>query len=131
MLRKEEVCKTCERMTEKGCLVAGLYSEEIRFCPWMKYEYDMGRKVDNGWISVTERLPETYDRGIVSWKKSDYMLVAISSHGGTYCGIAYLNASTKYGSFWSEANNDDATPNVTHWMPLPQLPATYRQKKGV
>lgn len=55
------------------------------------------------WIPVTERLPEKHIR---------VLLYAKLSPKRDYIGVDYINAD----------ENWYTTPNVTHWMPLPEPP---------
>ena len=58
------------------------------------------------WISVTDRLPPTGKRVLAcSWMSVNYFVAYVSPLGG-----------------WCLAFGDSPILNVTHWMPLPELP---------
>ena len=63
------------------------------------------------WISVEDELP----------RKEINVLMVSSGCAETLCGYRCKNG--KYG--WYCYNDDEYWHNITHWMPLPQLP-----KKG-
>lgn len=58
--------------------------------------------MDNTWIPCSERLPE-----IEGW----YLTVVKPENGGAYVSIHKFFAATFHGFF-----------QITHWMPLPELP---------
>ena len=64
--------------------------------------YNAGCRMQSGWISVEERLPE----------ESDCYLVYISNHFGIG-GVTFTHYAKRYG--WGVSD-------VTHWMPLPDAP---------
>tara|TARA_B100000700_G_scaffold189815_1_gene209217 strand:+ start:64780 stop:65022 length:243 start_codon:yes stop_codon:yes gene_type:complete len=76
--------------------------------------------MDNGWISVEDRLPE----------KGDWYLVAVPSplqSGERISTMAFLDAVEDGEPLAWLAHNDadsDEWECVTHWMPLPAPPHT-------
>ena len=64
------------------------------------------------WIPVTERLPEICEE-VLATDKTDIFCAWIDSNGE-----------------WASASFDyDKNFPVTHWMPLPKLPKTYKKRK--
>ena len=68
----------------------------------------VGWALSHQWINAKDKLPE----------KSKYVLIRMSSpYGASLLAVAYYLD----GYFWN-ANNDDTMLDVTHWMPIPQIP---------
>ena len=61
------------------------------------------------WISVNERSPEEME-DVLIWDADE-------AEGG-FCAVA-VGWKTNAGDWETET---DCTPNVTHWMPLPEPP---------
>ena len=80
----------------------------------------------NEWISVKERLPD----------KTDSFLVVLE---GKYIGIRTFNSkndpvenwSTLFNKFIDYDSRGDSysDTNVTHWMPVPELPKRGRKRR--
>ena len=64
----------------------------------------------NEWISVKDRLPEEYQ-------------FVIATNGKEVKEARFFHAGNRGGYVF----NNITLPNVTHWMPLPQLPPTNKQ----
>ena len=71
----------------------------------------------NGWISVEDRLPEK-NQAVLGWYKDNPFA------GYTY-GVVSWN-----GKGWVFVYAQRYVTNVTHWMPLPEMPETLI-KEGV
>lgn len=76
---------------------------------------------DNGWISVKERLPEEYEEetGLMSfrhYKTSDLVIVAVVNSDGE----RFVSDDIRINGEWN--NYKFPMFDVTHWMPLPELP---------
>lgn len=67
--------------------------------------YNAGYRKQSGWISVDERLPETYEDVLCFDRRS--VIIDFMCSDGTWCGI-----------------HDKP---ITHWMPLPEPP---KMKEG-
>lgn len=63
----------------------------------------------NGWIKVSERLPEKMQKVLV-WAKEGHGTIA------SYWTAIYLGKD-----FFSSSTHND---NITHWQPLPSPPKT-------
>ena len=67
----------------------------------------LARAEQGGWISVEDRLPETYEEVLVAWSDGDFGFAErINNEIGTQIWGATLSQAV-----------------ITHWQPLPQPPA--------
>jgi len=65
------------------------------------------------WIPVTERLPEE-EQEVLVWNGGGQCLKPWQGH--VLC--EYRNGE------WRESQESDLYPGITHWMPLPEPPAS-------
>lgn len=75
---------------------------------YLRRELTSQRPVDEGvvrWTPVAEQLPET-----------DKLVLVVKSDGDM--AVAVWNAALGWLHYWSGSR----VKNVTHWMPLPELP---------
>lgn len=70
--------------------------------------------MENKWISVKDRLPETGDEYNVVWDWND-------GTGPTVTTMEYDAKEAKFLDVMGFTNSDE-TENITHWQPLPELP---------
>lgn len=70
---------------------------------------------NNGWIPVTERLPECHEK----WGMSN-VVWCLDAHGKTGFGI-YQKQLRDEGWFIGGGVGEGSV-KITHWMPLPELP---------
>jgi hypothetical protein len=66
------------------------------------------------WISVKDRLPETYDLVLMTNIESKHL----EDHW--VCAGSMNRKKVWYNQF--QDNNSDCSVRVTHWMPLPEPP---------
>lgn len=93
-----------------ACSHCGNRNKDAETCHKCRCEIESGFEVDplNGWIPVTERLPEDGETVLV-----------YGSKGGIYtawCNRRYTNVG------WHKLNSKSHYCNPTHWMPLPEPP---------
>lgn len=69
--------------------------------------HDPNRKPEPRWIPVSERLPENGETVICVLKRGE-------------CWVATWNELDD--NLWSDGENWCSNSEVTHWMPLPELP---------
>lgn len=83
------------------------------------------------WISVEDRLPETYVDGVLVW--NDYLVVVEAKYplkGVSFRGVEVAGYSEEGGDIdgkWTIQTDDLLYESfeechVTHWMPLPEPP---------
>ena len=74
----------------------------------------IGEMEDDGWIPVTERLPE-HDNNV--------LVIVTDRFSNIKLEHAYLLANYEHDCGWIlEMFPEIENPGVTHWMPLPDLP---------
>lgn len=74
----------------------------------------IGEMEDDGWIPVTERLPE-HDNNV--------LVIVTDRFSNIKLEHAYLLANYEHDCGWIlEMFPEIENPGVTHWMPLPDMP---------
>ncbi len=71
----------------------------------------------NGWIPVSERLPESWQNTSSSADVLAYAPENVDFYSGMF--TAYYD---HIGKQWCDSLSDDGLGNVTHWQPLPPPP---------
>lgn len=79
----------------------------------------------NNWIPVTERLPKKDGRYLVVKSlcgKTQWQDVLSFAKDGTKVSAYELAGETNVWYFYDSEYGHIPTNNVTHWMPLPEMP---------
>jgi hypothetical protein len=78
--------------------------------------YDAGYRKRSEWISVEERLPDHCGLPVLMVAVNSYNQIRVVKGFTDYqCPITFHTNEREYDSVW-------AAWEVTHWMPLPELP---------
>ena len=130
----DESCSTCPYYGAENCdaevkadrLIANGVTFHNRDCHWATEQaYKNGKADALKWISVKERLPETDGNYLVY--QEGYIVPAIRVLSFAKDGRKvdkydfyreWKNVWYRYDSEWGHITIDD----VTHWMPLPEMP---------
>lgn len=108
MTREEQIVKRAEEVTSRFSYRNGYSTAKDAFIEGAKYA---DNNQPNPWISVEERLPETEKEVIILNKRK-------------HTDIDFLTDNGDDGYYWWKSDEtiwceDD---EITHWMPIPQLP---------
>ena len=124
------ICKKPDGQEDHECM-QWLIDEVKRLnalvCELEAYNYELqfqANLIDDGWVSVNDRLPEHQEPVLIYRKPSEMLLSKDSEH----CCILQAAYDKDVGSigwydFQDESDiKDDDLFTVTHWQPLPSPP---------
>ena len=124
MTREEQIKAAAKKITGLFSYRNGYSTAEDAFIAGAKWA---DANQPNPWISVEERLPractvptiEQYIKNQRYWDNKTATTYLVACNSGEYYDFAnYVKNGKK--CYW--VYNDNIIRNVTHWMPIPELP---------